>query len=93
MKPEKKLKQQREMRKTLKSCGARIRGEIQDDRCRDKDRQEDRLERFKAGKATVARINTCGHNEYTTEKSPQIKHFNRARIRTVFVLTINSEPF
>lgn len=80
MKPDKKLKQEREMRKTLKSCGARIRGEIQDDRCRDKERQEDRLERFKAAKATVASNTTCGHNEYTTEKSPGIKHLNRVAL-------------
>lgn len=68
------------MRKTLKSCGARIRGEIQDDRCRDKERQEDRLERFKAAKATVASNTTCGHNEYTTENSPGIKHLNRVAL-------------
>lgn len=80
MKPEKKLKQEREMRKTLKSCGARIRGEIQDDRCRDKERQEDRLERFKAAKATVASNTTCGHNEYTTENSPGIRHLNRVAL-------------
>lgn len=48
-------------RKTPESCRERIRGEIQNERCRDK---EEGQERFRAGEATVEA--GCELNEYST---------------------------